>query len=309
MQRVEPRTLLVCPTCQGTLGWNGAGPRCEGCGVTYAVEAHVPVLFPVDESTGAAEQVYDPLPPSMLDRLPGPIRGLAQKVRAKLQPSLVHQSPTGRRRIHEFVASLPPDAAVVNVGAGATDYGPNVLNLDVFPAATIHALATSEQLPVASGAFDGVILEAVLEHVRDADATLLEIMRVLRPGGRVLIDVPFLQPYHPSPGDYRRFTEQGLRTRLEQLSFEVRDSGVSVGPASAMAWIGSHFTAMLVSGRSDRVYRGARVITDLLFLPLKFADRWLDKHPQATLIASGVWCEAAKPAPDGPEAPPAPPGG
>ena len=97
MRTVDPQALLVCPTCQGALGWNGAGPRCEDCGVTYAVQADVPVLFPVDESTGAAEEVYDPRPPSMLDRLPRPVRGFAQKVRAKLQPSLVHQSPTGRR--------------------------------------------------------------------------------------------------------------------------------------------------------------------------------------------------------------------
>ncbi|HET6691541.1 MAG TPA: methyltransferase domain-containing protein [Miltoncostaeaceae bacterium] len=304
MPALDVHALLVCPACRGALGWNGAGPRCEGCDVAYGVQAHIPVLFPVDGSTGAAEQVYDPPPPSMLDRLPRPVRGPAQRLRARLQPSLVHQSPGGRRRIHEFVASLPPGATVVNVGAGATDYGPNVLNLDVFPASTVHALATSERLPLSSGAVDGVILEAVLEHVRDADATLLEIMRVLRPGGRVLIDVPFLQPYHPSPGDYRRYTEQGLRTRLEQLGFDVGDSGVSVGPASAMAWIGSHFAAMLVSVRSDRVYRGARIITDLLFLPLKYADNWLDRHPRATLIASGVWCQAGRPADGcGPEPP------
>ena len=258
----------------------------------------MPVLFPVD-AEGAAEEVYDEAPPSMLGRLPPAVRGAAQRARHLLQPTLVHQSATGRRRVGDFVASLGDGAQIVNIGR-RTDYGPNVLNLDVFPAPTVNACATSELLPLRSSAFDGVILEAVLEHVRDADATLEEIRRVLAPGGLALIDVPFLQPYHPSPGDYRRFTEQGLRTRLEQMGFVVVDSGVSVGPASAFAWIGSHFVAMLVSGRSNRVYRLARVITDLLFVPFKYADSWLDRHPDATLIASGVWTVARRPEHDPP---------
>ena len=287
-------TFLVCPSCHGELEWDGLRTECSDCAAVYGVSDEVPVLFPVSAG-GAPEEVFDDAPLSALDRLPASVRGLARRVRHRLQPTLVHQSATGRRRAGGFVASLGSAANVVNVGAGRTDYGANVLNLDVFPGPSVHALATSELLPLRSGAFDGVILEAVLEHVRDADATLVEIRRVLAPGGSVLIDVPFLQPYHPSPGDYRRFTEQGLRTRLEQMGFIVEDSGVSVGPASAFAWIGSHFVAMLVSGRSNRVYRGARIATDLLFVPLKYADEWLDRHPDATLIASGVWTIARTP--------------
>lgn len=294
MQTQIRGTLLVCPTCRGDLVWEGLRTRCEDCAAAYGVSDEVPVLFPVS-AEGAPEEVFDDAPPSALDRLPAAVRGMAQRIRHRLQPTLVHQSARGRRRVYDFVASLGSSASVVNVGAGRTDYGPNVLNLDVFPAPSVHALATSELLPLRSGTFDGVILEAVLEHVRDADATLEEIRRILAPGGQVLIDVPFLQPYHPSPGDYRRFTEQGLRTRLEQMGFVVVDSGVSVGPASAFAWIGSHFVALLVSGRSNRLYRGARIVTDLLFVPVKYADEWLDSHPDATLIASGVWAIARTP--------------
>jgi SAM-dependent methyltransferase len=195
----------------------------------------------------------------------------------------------------DFVASFPASARITNVGAGSTEYGPNVTNLDVFPSPTVHALATSERLPLADASWDGVLMDAVLEHVRDDTATLEEIRRVLVPGGRALIDVPFLAPYHASPGDYRRFTEQGLRNKLEQLGFEVKATGVSAGPASAMSWIGSHFLALLVSGRSDAVYRAARVVLDPIVSLLRFADRWLDRHPQATVVALGVWAHVRKP--------------
>jgi hypothetical protein len=128
--------------------------------------------------------------------------------------------------------------------------------------------------------------------VEDAQKTLLEAQRVLAPGGRLLVDVPFIQGFHPSPGDYRRYTEQGLRAELTRLGFTVEESGVAVGPASAMAWITSEFLALLVSGRSVIAYRVARNLTQLISMPIKYADWWLEKHPMANRIPSGVWALA-----------------
>lgn len=48
----------------------------------------------------------------------------------------------------------------------------------------------SESLPFADGVFDGVLLNEVIEHVRDDRATLSEALRVTRPGGRVVVFAP-----------------------------------------------------------------------------------------------------------------------
>ena len=48
----------------------------------------------------------------------------------------------------------------------------------------------SESLPFADGAFDGVLLNEVIEHVRDDRETLREALRVTRPGGRVVVFAP-----------------------------------------------------------------------------------------------------------------------
>jgi SAM-dependent methyltransferase len=207
---------------------------------------------------------------------------------------LTYRSPSRRNLAGKFVAAFPEDAVIANVGAGARRYGANVINIEVEPLPGVDLVGVAEKLPLADASCDGVVLQAVLEHVRYADLTLRELHRVLKPNGSLLIEVPFMQGYHPSPGDYRRYTEQGLRAELFDHKFDVDESGVAVGPASAMAWVTAEFLAFLVSGRSERIYRLARPIFRWFVQPVKYADRWLDGHPMAYTIPSGVWALARR---------------
>ena len=52
------------------------------------------------------------------------------------------------------------------------------------------AAAAGEALPFADASLDVVLLNEVIEHVRDEAATLREACRVVRPGGRVVIYAP-----------------------------------------------------------------------------------------------------------------------
>jgi SAM-dependent methyltransferase len=71
-------------------------------------------------------------------------------------------------------------------------------------------LGPLEAMPFSDASFDAALCNAVLEHVGDADRAIRELARVVRPGGHIVVAVPFLQPYHACPGDYRRFTADGL---------------------------------------------------------------------------------------------------
>jgi SAM-dependent methyltransferase len=75
-------------------------------------------------------------------------------------------------------------------------------------------LADAAALPLASHSVDLVWSSEVLEHVGDADAALAEMARVLRPGGRLVVSVPFYWPLHEEPHDLRRFTRHGLARAL-----------------------------------------------------------------------------------------------
>jgi SAM-dependent methyltransferase len=50
--------------------------------------------------------------------------------------------------------------------------------------------AAGESLPFPSESFDAILSHEVLEHVQDDRAALREMLRILRPGGRILLFVP-----------------------------------------------------------------------------------------------------------------------
>lgn len=75
-------------------------------------------------------------------------------------------------------------------------------------------------LPLASGAFDMVVSINTLEHVYELDMTLDELLRVVRPGGRLVFAVPFLYRVHASPDDFNRPTASWWRETLSRKGIE-----------------------------------------------------------------------------------------
>jgi SAM-dependent methyltransferase len=77
------------------------------------------------------------------------------------------------------------------------------------------------RFPFEDGRFDAVLCNQVLEHVFDPDAFVAEIRRVLAPGGRLLLTVPFVWDEHEQPWDYARYSSFGLRSLLERHGLRV----------------------------------------------------------------------------------------
>jgi SAM-dependent methyltransferase len=70
------------------------------------------------------------------------------------------------------------------------------------------------------GPFDLVICEQVLEHVPDPLAAVRTLRRLCKPDGHVYVSTPFLVRLHDWPGDYWRFTPDGLALLLRSQGLE-----------------------------------------------------------------------------------------
>ena len=102
-------------------------------------------------------------------------------------------------------------------------------------------------LPFVDRSADAVLCTEVMEHVADPVALLSEIRRVLRPGGDLVLSVPFTWPVHGEPHDYWRFTEFGLRAILERAGFEVVSVRATNGTLGALLQARC-YSFMLLSG-------------------------------------------------------------
>lgn len=118
---------------------------------------------------------------------------------------------------------------LLNAGAGERDITPwlrkhgvsEVTRYDLASNDPQVVIGPLESMPFPDASFDSILCNAVLEHVGDAEAAIRELARVIKPGGHLVVAVPFLQPYHPCPGDYRRYTADGLADLARRAHLDV----------------------------------------------------------------------------------------
>jgi SAM-dependent methyltransferase len=168
---------------------------------------------------------------------------------------------------------------VLDVGAGAQPYRP-LLPKDARYRAIDVKLAgkafgyempdtdyyEGDRWPVEDASVDIVLATETLEHVPEPPVFLAEARRVLRPGGRIVLTVPFAARWHYIPHDYWRFTPSSLRNLLEAAGFadvvvHARGNELTVACYKLMA-------LMLPALFPPQGGFGARRLTALLTLPL-----------------------------------------
>jgi SAM-dependent methyltransferase len=84
-----------------------------------------------------------------------------------------------------------------------------------------HAMPSEYEIPTAADTFDVVIAGQVAEHVRRLWVWMIELARVTKPGGKVVIISPISWGYHEAPVDCWRIYPEGMRALCGDAGLEV----------------------------------------------------------------------------------------
>jgi SAM-dependent methyltransferase len=85
----------------------------------------------------------------------------------------------------------------------------------------VDVFYNGKEVPFPDNHFDAIFCSEVIEHVFDPEVILPELYRTLKPGGRILITVPFCWNEHEVPYDYARYSSFGITHLVTKNGFKV----------------------------------------------------------------------------------------
>ncbi len=280
----EIRQRLCCPVCGAPLESVGNELDCTGerCGKRYPSVKGIPILVDDSRSIFSTESFLCETPHFF--QPVGPFRRLLSDWLPSLSHNIAARNMLGRMRDCLLTQSPHPKVLVVGggeVGAGVDalvdDPAITVVHSDVSVRDHVDCICDGHDLPFQDGAFDGVVVQAVLEHVLDPVRCVEEIHRVLRDDGVVYSDTPFICQIHGREFEFTRYTRLGHRRLFRR--FEEISSGISSGPGTALGWTLRYFFLSFLTRPLLRTVAGG--LSRLAFFWLKYLDYILADKPAA----------------------------
>ncbi len=192
-----------------------------------------------------------------------------------LKKIIVGQSKTTKGNCREFftrIKEMSQNPKVLVVGSGETGSGTDLLwkdpsieihGVDIYASNTVDIVCDAHYLPLTDNQYDGVWIQAVLEHVVEPNKVVNEITRVLKSDGIVYSETPFMQQVHEGAYDFTRYTVLGHRFLFRDFSL-IRMGG-NKGPEVVLAWAIRYFVWSVT--RSRKLGRIAGLFSGVLLRP------------------------------------------
>jgi SAM-dependent methyltransferase len=193
----------------------------------------------------------------------------------------------------KLILSQTPSAFILVVGGGRqrewlnkTLGGEQVrfIYSDVDVSADVDLFCDGYDLPFVDNTF------AVLEHVMYPERAASEIYRVLKIGGLLYSELPFMQQVHEGAYDFTRYTLSGHRRLFN--GFAEIESGMVAGPATALVWA---IENLVLAFFSRPLFRNvAKTMVRFSFFWLKYLDIILVHRPEGMDGASCTYLLGSK---------------
>lgn len=269
LEEILPK--LRCPRSGEPLSRTDEGFVSDDSGHFYPTVGSTPILVDFEHS------VIEP-PSARAQEVASEVaRPSYEGALAPLKALLKTNAGVTRKNVAQFAQLLRkrrPEPVVLVIGGGSVGHGADalyddpairIIAFDIYDSDSVQFVADAHAIPLADGSVDGVVIQAVLEHVLEPEQVVSEIWRVLRPGGLVYAETPFLQQVHEGAYDFTRFTMSGHRYLFRR--FENVDTGVCGGAGVQLLWsIDYFFRALFRSRRIGKIFK-------LAFSWILLADR------------------------------------
>jgi SAM-dependent methyltransferase len=266
--------VLACPQCgEALVRAAGGGAACAACGSDYAITIKGQLdarlrgkkRYTLQLDYGAPlplrDELFEPLEPRAAD---------GAESRAQRLPSSI---TSGNRLCHELLEQFPhadaPGGMMLDLGCGDTHLGELCRNTNLeyvamdYDSPAADVLADAHALPFRDESFDFILSVAVLEHLRHPWLAMRETYRVLKPGGRFVGTVAFLEGFHMD--SYYHHSHLGTLNSLATAGFDVHRVAPNVKWNGLRALVNLSLFPQL-----------PRAMTDLLVMPLLALHRlWM----------------------------------
>jgi len=172
------------------------------------------------------------------------------------------------KNLNLYIDSLKENnIKVLNIGSGGA-FGKlinlvnkfDVVNIDFDENKKPDILFDIMSAPLKDNLFHSIFFLEVLEHVKNPFKAIEEIKRLLKPGGELILSVPFVYPEHDIPHDYFRFTKYGIKLLLKDfdiIKIEKRSDFI-------------HTIIILLFRLQMSKYKSDRIIGVFLIAPILF---------------------------------------
>lgn len=243
----ECMNLLCCPNCRSELNLSARALVCKNsmCAKSFPIVNNKPVLineenslFQISDYQNSYQEVLS------ADELDG-----WGKIKRTLENICGDSFSTNfaaekcLEKLADLVFKNIDAPIILVVGCGIEGKGMNkilsnqsirFINIDISPRSQATIFSDAHDIPLRDQSVEGVIIQAVLEHVINPNRCVEEIYRVLKKEGIVYSEIPFMQQVHEGRYDFTRFTHLGHRVLFKK--YKEYDSGLVAGPGTALEW-------------------------------------------------------------------------
>jgi len=179
------------------------------------------------------------------------------------------------KHIHSFIEYhlknfLHARCSVIDIGCGEQPWRKLIeshdscyIGTDIVQNAqgNVDIVSDITQIPVAANKFDIVLCSEVLEHVADTADAVMELARITKPGGHIILTTPFCYPLHEEPFDFVRLTPYNIALQAKDNGLEIRILQTMGNEIEVIATIIDHMWAKMYPSPQPLAYKVVKLFS------------------------------------------------